>query len=134
MTKLAFACWRVAWPAPYTLIGLAIGSLGLVTGGHGRIRQGAIEFYGGATRWFVRRLPLGPSTAAITLGHTILGQTSDGLDYCAAHERIHVRQFERWGILMGPVYLFASFWAWKAGGHFYRDNIFEREAYQVGPF
>ena len=131
MFSLIATFTRLVWPAPYSFIGLMIGSIGLMTGGQWRMRGGAIEYYGGATRWFVRRLPLGESTVAITLGHVILGQSSDGLDSCAAHERVHVRQFERWGILMGPAYLFASAWAWLRGGHFYRDNLFEREAYAI---
>ena len=40
-----------------------------------------------------------PST---TLAHTILGQTDADMDICRQHEMVHVRQFERWGPLMGP--------------------------------
>ena len=45
---------------------------------------------------------------ALTLGHTILGQTDAALDIRRQHERVHVRQFERWGPLMGPAYLGCS--------------------------
>ena len=48
------------------------------------------------------------------------------------HETVHVRQFERWGLLMGPAYLLASFVLWIAGRQPYRDNPFEREAYDQG--
>ncbi len=123
----------VIWAGPYSLLGLTIGGLGMLSGGKGRLRDGAIEFYGGGTKWFVRRLPPGIHTAGFTLGHVILGQTEDGLDYAAAHERVHVRQFERWGPLMGPAYLLASAWMYWRGRDYYRDNPFEVEAYREAP-
>ena len=125
--------FAVIWASPYSLLGLTIGLLGMLGGGRGRLRDGAIEFYGGGTQWFVRRLPPGIHTAGFTLGHVILGQTTEGLDYAAAHERVHVRQFERWGPLMGPAYLLASAWMWWVGRDYYRDNPFEVEAYREAP-
>ena len=119
----------IIWAAPYSTIGLAVGIAGLLSGGRGRYRDGALEFYGGATRWVVRHLPLGEFTAAMTLGHVIIGQTAEMLDDCAYHERVHVRQFERWGPLMGPAYLLSSAWLWLRGRDAYRDNPFEIEAY-----
>lgn len=92
-------------------------------------RGRAIEFHGGAVRWLVSHSPLGAATLAITLGHTILGQTQAGLDIAREHEMVHVRQFERWGPLMGPAYLLCSVGIWLVGGRAYRDNPFEREAY-----
>jgi hypothetical protein len=64
------------------------------------------------------------------LGHTILGQTGTGLDIARDHELVHVRQFERWGPLMGPAYLGCSLVLWIAGRRAYRDNPFEREAFR----
>lgn len=120
----------VLWASPYTLLGLLIGGLGLCTGGRVRIRGRAIEFYGGAVTWFVTHLlPGGQFTLAFTLGHTILGQSEASLDISHDHEMVHVRQFERWGPLMGPAYLMASLVLWLAGRRPYRDNPFEREAY-----
>jgi hypothetical protein len=77
----------------------------------------------------VRRLPGGQFTMAITLGHTILGQSDASLDVAREHELVHVRQFERWGPLMGPAYLGCSLFIWLVGGRPYRDNPFERQAY-----
>ena len=42
---------------------------------------------------------------------------------------MHVRQYERWGPLMGPAYLLASLVAWLRGRRPYRDNPFERQAF-----
>jgi hypothetical protein len=88
-----------------------------------------IEFYGGAVTWLVRRLRDGQFVLALTLGHTILGQTDASLDVARSHELIHVRQYERWGPLMGPAYLICAFILWLRGRRPYRDNPFEREAY-----
>jgi len=52
----------------------------------------------------------------------------DALTATRAHERAHVRQFERWGVLLLLLYPLAGLLAWVRGGHPYRDNLFEREA------
>ncbi len=117
------------WASPYTLIGLIVGVIGLCTGGHAQVSGRAIEFYGGGVKWFVTHLPLGQSTLAFTLGHTILGQSDVTLDISRAHEMVHVRQYERWGPFMGPAYLLASLILWLTGRQAYLDNPFEREAY-----
>jgi hypothetical protein len=117
------------WAAPYTLFGLLIGTAGLCTGGRARLRGRTIEFHGGAVKAFLKRLPRGQFAIAITFGHTILGQTDAALDISRDHELVHVRQYERWGPLFGPAYLLASLYAWSRGRDAYRDNPFEREAY-----
>ena len=88
-----------------------------------------LEFHSGGVKWFLRRLPSGDFTLALTLGHTVLGQTDASLDISRDHEMVHVRQYERWGPLMGPAYLLCSLVIWLRGGEAYRDNPFEREAY-----
>ncbi len=64
----------------------------------------------------------------MTLGHVILGQEEAYLWMHRAHERAHVRQYEVWGIFFLPAYALASLWAWARGGHYYRENWFERMA------
>jgi len=118
------------WASPYSMIGLTIGAIGLATGGGGRVRDGVAEFHGGLPSWVVRHSPLRDRCGAITLGHTVIGQTEAVLDYAHDHEMVHVRQFERWGPLMGPAYLGASLVVWLAGGRAYLDNPFEKEAYR----
>ena len=117
------------WASPYTIIGLCLGGIGLCTGGHGRFRGRTVEFYGGAVKWLVTHLPYGQYTLAITLGHTILGQSDSSLVIARDHEMVHVRQYERWGPLMGPAYLLSSLFLWIAGKRAYYDNPFEREAF-----
>ncbi|QDV24864.1 hypothetical protein [Aureliella helgolandensis] len=129
LVKLA----RIAWASPYSCLGILIGLAGLCSGGGAVYREGALEFYGGATRWLVRHLPTGKRTMGFTLGHTILGQNAHELIAVGKHERVHVRQFELWGPLMGPAYLSASAWQWLRGRDAYRDNPFEVEAYREAP-
>ena len=113
---------RRLWPAPWSLLGLLAGALMLATGGGVQRRQGALEFHGG---WLARApLPLD----AITLGHVILGRDTRLLDTWRSHEQVHVRQYERWGLLFVPAYLGESAWQWLRGRRAYMDNRFERQA------
>jgi hypothetical protein len=113
-----------AWASPTTLVGLTAGVLTLCSGGKAQWRQGALEFHGGFSRWFAERQRF----SAMTLGHVIIGRDPRALDACRDHEQAHVRQVERWGAAFIPAYLFASFWAWKCGRHYYLDNWFEIDA------
>jgi hypothetical protein len=113
-----------AWASPTTLVGLVAGALTLSTGGKVRARCGALEFHGGLALWFMDRIGFD----AMTLGHAILGRDPLVLDALRDHEQVHVRQAERWGPAFIPAYLAASVLAWRRGGHYYRDNWFERDA------
>ena len=118
----------VLWASPYTSFGLLIGGLGILCGGRMQLRGRAIEFYDGGIKWLIHRLPHGEFILAVTLGHTILGQTAAALDVARLHETLHVRQYERWGPFMLPAYFLASASAWLTGKRFYQDNWFERQA------
>ena len=122
---------QLIWAFPNTLLGLLIGGLGMCFGGRARFRGRAIEFYEGGTKWFLHRLPHGQFTLALTLGHTILGQTDASLDISRDHETVHIRQYERWGPFFLPAYFLSSLYMWLVGRRFYRDNPFEREAYDA---
>jgi hypothetical protein len=124
---------KFIWASPYTALGLAVGLLGLTTGGRVQVRGRIIEFYGGAVTGLLPKLPGGPYAMAITFGHTVLGQSGAALDICREHEMVHVRQYERWGPLMGPAYLGASLVLWMIGKDAYRDNPFERQAFDEVP-
>ncbi|MCA9149176.1 MAG: hypothetical protein KDA92_07760 [Planctomycetales bacterium] len=119
---------RYLWASPYTALGCLVGAAALATGGSGKLVDGVWEFHGGAAVRFLNRLPL-PNVAAITLGHSVIGRTAQALEDTRSHERVHVRQFERWGFFMGPAYLGCSVVLWLSGRDYYRDNPFEREAY-----
>ncbi|MBC8351789.1 MAG: hypothetical protein H8E66_07355 [Planctomycetes bacterium] len=119
------------WASPATLLGLSAGCIGLLMGGAAQRRGHVLEFHGGFARWVLECMPNGQFVLAMTLGHTILGKTDAALDITRDHEMVHVRQYERWGPLFLPAYLLASLWLWLAGRDAYRDNPFERDAYDV---
>jgi hypothetical protein len=108
-------------------------SLALLTGGRCQFVEGVLEAHGGLVTLFLRRgLPwMTAGAAAMTVGHVILGCDRACLARCRRHEHVHVRQYERWGPLMIPLYFLASFLAWRRGLDPYLDNSFEVEAYAV---
>jgi hypothetical protein len=119
----------ILWASPGSLVGLCIGLLSLVSGGRVQLHTGVLEFYGGAAKAFLQRMPIG-SVMAITFGHVVLGQTQAALDLTRTHERIHVRQYELWGPIFIPAYLYFSALLWFQGKDAYRENPFEIEAYE----
>lgn len=125
----------ILWAFPCTFVGLVVGGIGLMTGGRVQRVGHTLEFWGGWVTWLLRRVPISGAAAAMTIGHVILGQDKDCLHDCRAHERVHVRQYERWGIFFFPAYLGASLWLAMRGRNPYFDNPFEVEAYrEVPPF
>lgn len=115
------------WPAPWTLLGLALALCMRAAGGRWRLRDGALEAYGGRLGAWAARSPF----AAITWGHVILATSAKEAVRLGAHERSHVRQYEAWGPLFVPAYLLAGAWQWLNGRSAHADNPFERQAAPV---
>jgi hypothetical protein len=118
-----------AWAAPNTVIGLALGLLMCLFGASSRVVRGVLEFSGG---WIGSALCHPASRFpfhAITFGHVILGTDAMALDAARDHEHVHVRQYESWGPFFLPAYLASSAWQLACGRRGYRDNWFERQAY-----
>jgi len=117
------------WPLPVTLIGGLVALMARGSGGALQRVDGVLEAAGGWPAWVLQHgFPFSGPVAAITLGHVVVGVSLDALRVTRAHERAHVRQFERWGILLLVLYPLAGLFAWMRGGHPYRDNWFECEA------
>ncbi|MDB5289053.1 MAG: hypothetical protein JWL69_294 [Phycisphaerales bacterium] len=117
------------WAFPTTLLGLLFLPFALIFGGV-QIVDGVLELYGGPVSFFLRRCTLlRGGASAMTLGHVVLGRDRSLLDATRTHERVHVRQCERWGPLFIPAYLLASLILWLRGRRAYEDNPFEREAF-----
>lgn len=114
------------WASPYTVASVTIG---LLLSGRFRLVDGVVEIHGPRIAAVLERLPVAP--AAITLGHAVFGRDERALQVTRAHERVHVRQYERWGIAFVPAYLTASLVLLLLGRDGYRENPFEREAYAV---
>jgi hypothetical protein len=120
------------WTLPTTCVGLLLAPLALLSGGKLRIVDGVLEIQGPLVAFFLRRcVPIPGGASAMTLGHVVIGRDQHCLDSSRDHERVHVRQCERWGPLFIPVYLLASLMVKLRGGDAYRDNPFEREAYNA---
>ncbi len=119
------------WAAPTSVVGLAFALLALRSGGVAVI-GGVIEAHAPFLGWLLSRLPPGGGVAAITLGHVVLGRSAAALSDTRAHERVHVRQYERWGPLFVPAYLCSGALAFLRGKHPYFDNYFEVQAFREG--
>jgi hypothetical protein len=71
-----------------------------------------------------------PDWLAITIGrHIFAWRELNAVEL--AHEVKHVEQWRRHGILFVPLYLRSSYRAQRAGLDRYRDNEFEREAFEA---
>ena len=120
------------WALPMTALGLLMLPLAWMSGGRVSVVDGVLEVHGGWVTSFLRCWPpFGAGAAAMALGHVVLAMSARDMEECRAHERVHVRQCERWGVFFLPAYLGASLWAWMRGRDPYRDNPFEREAFTV---
>jgi hypothetical protein len=133
---MSIASWirRVAvvlWTFPTTSVAIPLLFANGLCGGRSRIVQGVLEAHGPFLRFLLQRCtPLKGGASAMTLGHVVIGCDADTLARTRAHERVHVRQAERWGPLFFPAYGVASLIAWRRGENVYLDNRFEREAYE----
>lgn len=114
--------WRYLWAAPCTLVGLLLALPVLLGGGTLRRIDGVLEV---ALPGAARRPRL---AGAITFGHVVLGADADTLAQLRAHERVHVQQYERWGLLFFLAYPLASLWQWLRGRRPYWHNPFEVDA------
>ncbi len=127
--NLLFRGLGYVWAAPNSGLGMLVGLVGVLSGGNAQVHRGCIEFHGGFVNWTLDRLAGG--VVAMTLGHTILGQTEAALAVVRDHEQVHVRQYERWGPVFIPAYVACSVYLWCRGRDLYRDNPFEVEAYAL---
>ena len=120
------------WAFPGSLIGLFLAPLALIGGGGFQIVDGVLEAHGGWIASLLKRpFWISGPIAAITFGHVVLGCDPPTLQRTRRHERVHVRQYERWGPMFIPAYVLASVWIGCRSGNAYLDNPFEVEAYAV---
>lgn len=113
------------WASPVTLVGLFAALLAAATGGRLQVRAGVVEAWGGVAGGLLRGGRFRPGGAAVTLGHVILARTAGSLERSRAHELAHVRQYERWGLLLLPAYWLVGVWLRCRGFHPYLDHPLE---------
>lgn len=117
------------WASPTTLLALPFVLLGLCGGARLRLVRGVLEVHGPVISAFLRHGTLVSGGAlAMALGHVVLGRDRAALEETRSHERVHVKQAERWGPLFLPAYVIASIAVGLRGRRWYYDNPFEVEA------
>ncbi len=129
VASVSLCAFRYLWAMPWSLVGLMTALVAILLGATARIGEGTLEVCGGRLGEWVTRLPFSLQLYAITFGHVIFGVDQASLSSCRSHERIHVRQYERWGILFVPLYCGSSILQLLRGRDPYRENHFEREAH-----
>lgn len=107
------------WASPLTAAGLLMGA---TTGGRARwdAEHGCLVIEG-ATRGSARLLKT-VGAGANAVGHVVVSTYDEIPPLVLAHEAGHVRQAERLGPLLFPIYL------WSSARYGYRDNPIERGA------
>jgi hypothetical protein len=118
-----WSIFKFIWAAPLTAFGVAPAFLVWLARGHARWCDGALDVHGPIARR-VLTLPW-LNFSAITIGHIIIARDADCCARAGAHERVHVRQGERWGPLFPLLYCGAGLWQMVLGRTFYWDNPFE---------
>ena len=124
---------RYIWAGPYTAVGVLLGVAAVLCGGQWRTHGGVLEIFGGRMGRLIARAPRSFGFSAMTLGHVILAVDRSALTQLRQHERVHVRQYERWGPLFVPAYLLSSLVQLLLGRNPYRENHFERQAFAAAP-
>jgi hypothetical protein len=113
------------WAFPATAIGLLFATAACLTGGSMQLRNGVLEACGGLVARWLRGSRFHRGGAAVTFGHVILARDRPSLERSRFHEMGHVRQFERWGPLLLPMYWSIVLWLWLRGYDPYLDHPFE---------
>ena len=120
------------WAAPITLVALPLAVIIRLFGGQIRSNGEALEATGGCAPQLLRLMNPWVQIEAITLGHLIIARDIDLANRLRSHELVHVRQYQRWGVLFPFAYLASSAWSALRGDCPYRGNVFEREAFAAG--
>jgi len=120
---------RLLWAAPITLFGALLAVTIRLSGGRFERQGPAWEASGGCSPRVLWLMNPWMQIEAITLGHVILVRDAITANRMRAHEQVHVRQYEHWGLFFPAAYLIASAAAKLRGECPYRGNAFEREAF-----
>ncbi len=126
---------KTFWCLPISIIALTLLPLAIWRA-HWRVRDGALEITSPALSWFLRgpwfrALSGGDGFAAATIGQVIVARDARSMTGCRVHERVHVRQCERWGVFFPFAYIGAGLWVAlkkRSFSAYYWDNPFEIEA------
>jgi len=121
---------KLLWAFPCTAFGLIAAIVLLAFGGTAKWTAGALEVTYrqrlASCGKLARRLPF----RGIVFGHVILAVTDEELKQIGPHERVHVEQYECWGLLFFIAYPASSLWQLLRGRSPYWYNYFEVQARQ----
>jgi hypothetical protein len=119
---------KLAWASPCSVVGLLFAVVVILLGGRAIRSSTTLEVTFRDSQAPRSRLMRLLPFRAITLGHVIIAITRQELEHLRDHERIHVHQYERWGIFFFVAYVASSGWQLLRGRRAYWDNCFEVEA------
>jgi hypothetical protein len=119
---------KYAWAAPCTLVGAVPAVALCAMGARARCVDGVLEVAFASERHRCARVLLELPFSGITLGHVVLAPTHAHQAALRPHERVHVEQYERWGVLFFILYAASSVWQLLRGRRPYLDNHFEVQA------
>ena len=122
---------KLLWASPCSLVGLALATAILLFGGRARLRSGALEITYRPSQAGCGKLSRALPFRGIVFGHVILAVTAEDLRSIGPHERVHVRQYERWGPLFFVAYGASSLWQLLHARSPYWYNHFEVEAREL---
>ena len=128
MNKHLRRVWGLLWASPCSVVGMVLAVLLLLAGGQARWSAGALEVTYRQSEAGCGRLASKFAFRGIVFGHVILAVTRDELLRIGPHERVHVQQYERWGMLFFFAYGASSLWQLLQGRSAYWDNHFEVQA------
>jgi hypothetical protein len=126
------AVLKYTWAAPCTAVGGIIGSLLCCFGASPRLVCGVLEVGFRNRRHPCASALLRLPFRGITFGHVVLAPTHECQAALRLHERVHVEQYERWGVFFFGLYAGSSLIQLLSGRRPYMDNYFEVEARQRG--
>ena len=113
------------WALPASLVGLAFAWCSWRIGARLRFRRGILEVSGRGSRLLLDALaPPGWCIHATTLGHVVLARDRRSLAGTRAHEAVHVRQYECWGVAFLPAYILAAVVTGSRGGAGFLEKPF----------
>lgn len=119
---------RLVWALPCSAVGVVLACIPLLAGGRAKWSSGALEVTyresEASCGKLARKLPF----RGIVFGHVILAVTRSELLNIGPHERVHVQQYERWGLLFFFAYAASGIWQIHRGRSAYWDNHFEVQA------
>jgi hypothetical protein len=119
---------KVLWASPCSVVGLALAAFPLGAGGKAKWSNGALEVTYRRSNAHCGRLARALPFRGIVFGHVILAVTQEELAVIGPHERVHVEQYERWGMLFFLAYGASSLWQLVGGRNPYWHNHFEVQA------